>query len=224
MKKPEFKYSIDWKSKFMDLIIVIVGITIAFKLNTWNESTKSSKNAAEYVKSFTDENVSNQQLLASVLEFSEANKKEIETLKNLLVTGDYEDTRINNLVATMMELADFSPMITAFENITASGEFELIRDSELRKQIINTYNGYKTTDKFENILMDYVNEYVTPYFFEYVRFSDFNAVDSEFIRSQLFENIVTGYEILLSQQIRGYRDNLKKANNLSDRLNAVNYR
>ncbi len=122
----------------------------------------------------------------------------------------------------MMGLAGYSPSITTMENITASGEFELIKDIELRKKIISTYNTYNTTLKLEGLLAEYVNTYVTPFFFDNVRFSDFSSIHSDFIKEPLFENIVFGYEVLLNQQIRGYQDNLKKIKLLNENLKTAN--
>lgn len=49
MKKTKRKLKIDWKSKLIDLLIVIVGITIAFQLNTLNESKKSKTQEKDYL-------------------------------------------------------------------------------------------------------------------------------------------------------------------------------
>ena len=74
MKKIKWKLNIDWKSKFIDLLIVIIGITIAFKLNTWNESITTNLEAKDYIESFYQENITNETNLSSALEFSESNK------------------------------------------------------------------------------------------------------------------------------------------------------
>jgi len=220
MKKIKLNLNIDWQSKIIDLLIVIVGITVAFKLNTWNESIRADQEVKDYIESFYEENIANKANLVSALEFSVSNKKDIDTLKQILLSKSYTDKRIKALTASMMGLASFSPSITTMENITASGEFELIKDIELRKRIISTYNTYNTTIKLESLLSDYVNKYVTPFFFDNVRFSDFSSIDSDFIKETLFENIVFGYEVLLNQQIRGYQDNLEKIKLLNENLNA----
>ncbi len=210
MKKIKLNFNIDWKSKIIDLVIVIVGITIAFQLNNWNESKSTESEVKNYMESFYVENNSNSSKLVSALEFANSNKRDIDTLIHILISKNYEDTRVKILTASMMGLADFNPSITTMENITASGEFDLIKDIELRKRLINTYNSYNTTLKLEKLLADYVNTYLTPFFFENVRFSDFSSINSNFIEKPLFENIVFGYEILLKQQIEGYKDNLEK--------------
>ena len=222
MKKIKLNINSEWKSKLIDLLIVIVGISIAFQLNNWNEASKLDTEAKAYINSFYEENKLNETNLVSALEFTESNKKDIDTLKQLLLSKKYNDKRIKILTASMMGVEKISPSITTMENIIASGEFELIKDIELRKRIISTYNTYNTTLILENSLRDYVNKYLTPFFFENIRFSDFSSIHTDFIKEPLFENIVFGYDVLLSQQIKGYQNNLEKIKRLNENLKTAN--
>lgn len=222
MKKIKLRINKEWKSKLIDLIIVIVGISIAFQLNNWNETSKLDTEAKTYINSFYEENMLNETSLISALEFTESTKKNIDTLKQLLLSKKYNDERVKAFTASMMGLANYSPSITTMENIIASGEFELIKEVELRKQIISTYNTYSTTLILENLLSDYVNKYITPFFFENIRFSDFSSIHTDFIKEPLFENIVFGYDVLLGQQIKGYQNNLEEIKLLNENLKIAN--
>ena len=218
MKKIKRKLNIDWKSKLIDLLIVIIGITIAFQLNNLNESNKSKTQEKNYLKSFYEENRDNESNLSLALEFAYKTRNDIDTLKQILLLKNYEDDRIKSLSASMMALSDFSPSLITMENITASGDFELIGNFEYREKIIDTYNSYQTTSQLENILSDYVNEYVTPFFFKNVRFSDFTSLKENFIKESEFENIVLGYDALLTQKLKGYEVNLQKLKELNQLL------
>ena len=136
MKKINWKFNIDWKSKIVDLLIVIVGISIAFKLNTWNASKKTELEAINYVESFYEENVVNASSLVSALKYSELNKRNIDTLKQILISQKFNDSRIKNLTASMMGLASFIPSEITMDNIKASGDFDLIKDNKLRKKLL----------------------------------------------------------------------------------------
>ncbi|MCP4457253.1 MAG: IS1 family transposase, partial [Cytophagales bacterium] len=212
------KLTIEWKSKIIDLLIVIIGISVAFKLNAWNESIKAEDEARNYIESFYDENVANEVRLDAALRFAEENKKSIDTLEQILQSKNYADSRIRNLTLKMLGEVSFSPSTTTMENVTASGEFKFIKDVELRKQIISTYNSFDMTLKLEGLLRDHVNNYLSPFLFENIRFTDFNSSDVNFARNPLFENVVFVYGILLSQQIRGYQNTLEKIKLLDDRL------
>lgn len=209
---------IQWKSKFIDLLIVVIGISVAFNLNSWNESLDERAEAQDYQESFYQENTVNQTKLQKALEFSRSNINDIDTLIQIIMSKDYTDERANSLAANMMGMANYSPSITTMKNISASGQFDLIEDVELRKIIIETYDTYTTTTLYETVLSDYINQYVTPFFFENVRFVDFSSIHDEYLRNPKFENIVLGYRVLLNQQIEGYRDNLEKVRRLDEYL------
>ena len=222
MKKIKWKLEIDWKSKLIDLLIVIIGITIAFQLNNLNESNKSTAQERDYLKSFYEENRDNELALSLALEFALKTKKDIDTLKTILLSKNYEDDRIKSLSASMMALSDFHPSLVTMENITESGEFKLISNLEYREKLIDTYNAYQTTSQLENILSDYVNEYVTPFFFKNIRFSDFTSLHNNFKENPEFENIIIGYDALLTQKLKGYEENLEKLKSLNQLLTTAN--
>ncbi len=222
MKKIKWKLDIDWKSKLIDLVIVIIGITIAFQLNNFNESNKSNAQERDYLKSFYEENRDNELALSLALKFALKTKNDIDTLKQILLSKNYEDDRIKNLSASMMALSDFHPSLVTMESITESGEFKLISDLEYREKLIDTYNSYQTTSQLESILSDYVNEYVTPFFFSNIRFRDFTSLHNNFIKNPKFENIVIGYDALLTQKLKGYEENLEKLKGLNQLLTTTN--
>ena len=222
MGKTNKKLKIDWNSKLIDLLIVIIGITIAFQLNNLNESNKSKAKEKDYLKSFYEDNKDNESNLSLALEFTLKTKDDLDSLKQILLSKNYQDDRITNLTASMMALSDFKPSLITMENITASGDFELISDFEYREVLIDTYNSYQTSSQFEGLLSDYVNQYVTPFFFENIRFSDFTSLKENFIKNPEFENIVFGYDALLTQKLKGYEENIAKLKKLNQLLTTAN--
>ncbi len=222
MKKIKSKFNIDWKSKIIDLLIVIIGITIAFQLNNLNESNKSKTKEIDYLKSFYNENADNESNLTSALEFSLEKKKDIDNLKQILISKKYKDDSIKNLAAGMMTFSNFNPSIITMENIKASGQFELIRNIEFRENLIDTYDSYETTTQLEGLLSDYAKQYLSPFFFENVKLSDFSSLNEDFAEKAEFENIVIGYDAMLTQKIVGYKENLKKLKKLNLQLTTVN--
>jgi hypothetical protein len=75
MKKIKWEINIDWKSKLIDLLIVIIGITIAFQLEDINEFKKSKAQEKDYLKSFYKENQDNETHLTQTLEYAIKIKK-----------------------------------------------------------------------------------------------------------------------------------------------------
>jgi len=218
MRKP--KPLTVWKSKFIDFIIVIIGITIAFQLNNISDSNRIKNKELNYLRSFFHESLSNETKLQSALNFTVSSKKNIDTLNNILILGNYKDVRIKELLKHVTSIADFNPSIVTMENITASGEFQLISDYECRERLIETHNAYKTTEKIEELLFTYVNQYITPFFIKNTRFSNLSSIDDDFIKKIEFENIVIGYSGLLTQKVEVYKTNIEKLKKLNQLLQA----
>ena len=145
MKRRKLNLKIDWSAKIIDFLIVIFGITIAFQLNNWNESRKSDLKERNYIESFYNENTANKASLMHALNFSVSNKKNIDTLIQIIQAKNYTDKRINTLLPSMLQISNYSHSTTTMENIKASGEFELINDINLRKELINVYKTHNTT-------------------------------------------------------------------------------
>ena len=207
-----------FKYAFGEIILVVIGILIALQINNWNESNKSQTEENNYIESFYEENKSNKENLLLAIEFNEEKIKGVDSLKQLLLSKEYSNESVIPLCASLMGMSNYDPSTTTMENISASGEFKLVKNIELRKLIITTYKTFKTTTKLETILNDYIDKYVSPFFIENVRFIDFSSLKEDFIQDPKFENIVLGYEVLLNQQINGYKDNLEKIALLDEEL------
>lgn len=212
------KFKINWKSKIIDLLIVIVGISVAFKLNTWNENNKANREISEYLLNFQEESTQNKATLSSALEYSVSIKKNLDSLKILLIEKNYNHKNIKKYTSSLMGISNFIPLTTTMDNITASGQFGLIKNTELKKSLIDTYTTYKSSLKVDDLLIDYVDKYLTPYFFDNVRFSDFSTIKEDFIKNPRFENIVYGYEVLLNQQIKHYKNAIEEVDMLLNKF------
>lgn len=221
LKNRSRKMQIDWKSKFLDFLIVVIGITIAFKLNTWNESRKAATEEKSYLISFNEESIINENNLKEALEHSKLVMQEIENIKGPLLSKNYNDQDIKILIGSMISMANFTPITTTMDNISASGEFDLITDMELRKNLIITYDSFKTTSRLEKVLEDYVDKYLTPFLLQNYRLNDLSPINSENLQEPVFENIVIGYEALLQQKINGYEATLERLQSLNGHLKMV---
>lgn len=221
MKIFRWNSKIDWATKIVDLLIVIIGITIAFKLNNWNELRKTNSEVKSYLKSFYDENKANHDKLVSGLKFLKSKKQRIDSLKQILSSKNYSNKRIKFLVASMTSTPDLSAATITMQSVTSSGKFDQIGNIKLRRDIISTYDTYKETKVLESTLSDYAKQYIIPFLIKNVRLINFSAIHSDFAKNPLFENYVIGYDVMLNQLINGYERNLKSVDQLTLELTAA---
>ncbi|MGD1840782.1 MAG: hypothetical protein ACFB0B_07790 [Thermonemataceae bacterium] len=205
MKKLKLKFKIDWKAKIADLLIVIIGITLAFRLDAWNEDRKARKQLNHYLSSFQDETRENIKVLKKVIAIATVRKQEVDTLRALLRKQRYGDRRLGLLSSKLTNTIDYRPTTITIEYIQESDGWGLIRDFRLRKNIIDAYNALEDLEKMEQGTQVYINSFVTPFFFNNIRYSNFYPVnDREFITDHRLENVIIGYQFKLIYQLQNY--------------------
>ncbi len=214
-----FWWHIDWKSKIIDLLIVIIGITLAFRLNSWSESKKQNGLLKDYITSFDIENQSNIKSLKNTLSYCEVQLSKIDTLKNIMRVGNYGDIRLRTLSPSLLNTISYKSSTITLENIKESGDFELIKDYKLRKKIITVYEYLNEVKEKEKVLNDYVRTITRPYFFEKIRYRDFYPVDDKgLIQDHRYENMIIGYGIIIQRQIQAYQTAMSKLEDLEKEL------
>jgi hypothetical protein len=57
---------------------------------------------------------------------------------------------------------------------------------------------------------------------KHIWFSDFKSLHDNFIEIPEFENIIIGYDALLTQKLKGYEENLEKLKGLNQLLTTAN--
>lgn len=211
---------IDWRSKIVDLFIVVIGITIAFRLNSWKEDIQCYQTEKYYLESFLRENAANKAAVIRSINFSDSVNHNIDTLLNLLRTKEKNDWWMKRLTLSMAAQGDYTPSSTILNNITFSSEFATIQDPDLREQIIRTYNSHQAAMKAQNTLSEFVNNQVTPFLWKNIRYSTSEYGSYDFRKDPIFENLVHGYRLLLQQQMDGYNKNLDAITQLEKALQA----
>ncbi|WP_411768571.1 DUF6090 family protein [Winogradskyella sp. A3E31] len=129
-----FKYTIG------EIILVVIGILIALSINNWNEKAKDSVREREILVDLKTSLEDNLDLYSEVFEPRFAIKnKGLEYLKK----ATYENQNLPNdtliiYIRAMQRDVIFRYDSGPYDALKSSG-FELIRNKELRKRIIKTY-------------------------------------------------------------------------------------
>lgn len=208
------KFSVNWLSKLIDLLIVILGITIAFNLNTWKESRQNLSKQQEYLQSFLSESLDNQTSLKKSLDFCRRQESNIDTLLTVVNTSDSQAEEVKKYALRLLYLSGEQRYSATMENITSSGEFSLIRDRGLRKKIVQNYRFFEELDKLEELSHGFVRKYFGPILLE-------NRKRSQ-LESQEFQSeigyLAMVYRGSVAQQAEGYEFALDKVNALIEAL------
>ena len=147
-----------------EIVLVVIGILIALSINNWNETRKdriSEKNILQDIKGSISTDILQ---LNSRIEMAKNDIKSANIILNYLEKNlAYNDSLDNHfIIITSTANKDFSPQISAYKVLESKG-IDLIRNDQLKKDILNLYNidYYKLIYEFENFLRN-IHDYGRP--------------------------------------------------------------
>lgn len=216
------KQKISWKLHLIELVVVIIGISIAFALEGWSESKKRNTLEQNYLASIEvdiDKDVNDLQKivdstqviikhLSEVFQFS-FQKVPLERYKRHHVTSSY--------------LANyFYPQNGTYLSLINSGDINVIKDFELKAALSDLYNvKYKELERMDQVLKNLADNRIQPYMIENIRFSFARdgIEDATPLTSNKAFNLLGSFFNLLSDRQQEYAAMIKRCKELKEMIN-----
>ena len=197
---------VDWKNHSIELIVVFIGITLAFMLNNWREDVKDNKLESQYINSFHDEIVYSNAKLNTIIS---TNRTKVEYLKKTIAQLKTDKLPIDStlaVIAKMVQINLFIPKTNTYESIKNSGNFNLIDNYKIRSKIIEYYESFEGKKLIEEYYRMYIDNYLIPYFFENVDILNSKIVLEKGLDNFRLNNLIVGYYQLLVQVVDNYEN------------------
>ncbi|MFY0592156.1 DUF6090 family protein [Roseivirga sp.] len=221
------KQKISWKLHFIELIVVIIGISIAFTLEGWSDSKKERRLEKNYLNS-----------IKSDLEKDKADLKVIydSTSTVLRYVGEVfyfvgsqapvESYKFHH--ATSGYLAThFYPKNGTYTSMVNSGDLNLIQDFELRAELSGLYNvAYKEIERADKVIQNLSDNHIQPYIISNVQFTRDKTrdgiLDDAPLKTNKAFNLLGSYYNLLSGRQSAYQNMINKCDSLIAKINNIN--
>ena len=131
-----------WIEYLLEIIVIVVGILVAFGLNSWNERRTASLQERTMLLSIQSEFIENQKKLEQII----SNHREIsdgcKTFVSLCKPNPelISEVDLRNLIRSILWIPVYSPDKGAISSVISSGNISLIKNDKL-KYLINSWSG-----------------------------------------------------------------------------------
>lgn len=200
------KQKIDWKNHFVGLLVVVIGITIAFMLENWRQDRAASELEQKYLISFKNDLIADSQNLDSTIA---AVQNKIYLLRSVLSemrAGNVKQVRAEEVITDMLRNHSFYPKMATYESVKNSGGMNIISNFEIKEAIVSYYSLNDELRLKEEVFFDYLQNFVLPFVYKNVEFLSGRIVNKSAINSFEFNNIVAGYYGLTEQNFQAYKE------------------
>ncbi|MFZ5517264.1 MAG: DUF6090 family protein [Candidatus Zhuqueibacterota bacterium] len=193
------KTKIDWINQVVELIVVIIGITLAFMIDRAQENYKASQLEKNYLQSFYDDIAKDSVQLADIIAHEENTLKNITRLIALLHQTTVPSDSILVILSTMSQYYPFFQNAGTYESLKNSGDLNTLSDYSLKEKIFKYYQRNDERKMQEQNFSSFLNSYFIPFLFEHIDLESAKIVRMDIIRDYKFKNLLLGYQVLLRQ-------------------------
>ncbi|MGB3779201.1 MAG: DUF6090 family protein [Tunicatimonas sp.] len=171
--------AVPWLDKLVDLLVVILGISIAFGINNWADGRKNEQAKHRYLVSLANDLRADSMALDDYYEDIQRSQGIIDTLQYFVYEGD--QSQANSIAKTMNALGRsgyFAPEDYTYEALQQSGGFGVFTTDSLSIALSKLYNSYGVIESQQSLYQTIQFDFVVPYYFNYDLAGDI-VIDSE---------------------------------------------
>lgn len=196
---------IDWLNHFLEFIVVVIGILLAFQLNKCSSDKKEANNLKTHLEQIKEETEFNLNSLNASIDLAELNKRKLDTLFQLIFSKkDFK--KVNRLSIDLLNVGGFYVQKNAYSTIVQSGDIRFIKDLSQKQDLVGLYEYYKWVDSFENLLLNDFNKDYYPYIKQNFDIVGGTVQSDEVYSGKQFKNILAAYSHLLTLKLAKYKD------------------
>jgi len=213
----------NWKYYIIELLVVFVGVTAGFLLNTWRQENAKLELEHKYLTSFYNDVTFDEKNLDSLIINSQM---KADTLMKILKESGVKDIPLSEelaqkIVREIISIEWFSPSNDTYEDIKNSGNLNLITEFKLKEKISSYYKFLIEVKNIEQFYKDHMNNYGFPILYKNYHLFKGEFVNKKSYLSLEFTNMYLGVLALIQQNNRIYKEALGKNQGLKDELENV---
>lgn len=202
----------------MSLLVVFLGVSAGFLLQNRKEDSANRELEQKYMAGFkADIEVCIVDLKAAITGDSLWLAKNTWAIKQMF-TGNIPKDSASQVMMNMAFLSEFNAQTNAYENITNSGNLNIISSYSKKQDLIKYYKYLEDFSLVENYFNDYHTERFLPYLI-----GNYDLMSQKFVvsgaeNSVKFRNIFASFYSLTQQREAGYRKLLLESEEIKIQL------
>ncbi len=216
MKQPK---KIDWLNHFLEFIVVIIGILIAFQLNTCAVEKKQSKLIESHFTNILEETEFNRRNITSSISATNRLIGQIDSISTLIKEGQNLQ-QINGLAFQILSINITYFKTNAYSSLIETGDIRFINDFNTKNDIIQLYEYYNWAKGVEEVSLDSYSKYYYPYVLENLDLLEGKPQQLEVYSNKEFLNIVSSYRYMMASNLTRQEETLTQIEKFLENYNS----
>jgi len=164
---------INWPNLIAEFIVVLLGILLAFQLNTCSAESQQKDTIQTHISALKEETAFNKTNLQTAIDLLSINENKLDSLMTYISTdGDLE--KINTLSMELLNVGGAYSKSIAYKTLIESGDVRFLKDVTFKSETVNLYEYYEWVKSTDKIALESFNEQ----YFRYIK-ENFDLLNEE---------------------------------------------
>lgn len=200
---------------FGEILLVMIGISLAFQLNNWNDSRVKDNTEVTYYKNIKDQIEDDKGLIEEQKAFNNRYLAQFKYANEILEANDRSkiDT-LGLIVHKFTQYSDFDRKGNIYETLVNSGEIKLLKNLTIVNNIRGLEEKYNYVNRMENIHYDAMMKYVIMSITPIIKFSDSSVQKPDLLYNYEFQNLVLSLIQVMTEKDQVYNEAMAEIENI----------
>ena len=213
MGKVVLKYSVQ-------LVVIIVGISVAIWLNKLNDTFKEKKREVLVLESFIvdlESDIENYEFYQ--IPVNNNYLKEVNELIYILKTENYEHDSLQYFLTEFIDFSNWTLRANTYESLKSGGDLDIISNLEIRQGVTTLYEFISEQSKFV-VNMNFAHrQRIENYLIEHTGYySNNKTLELKNLQDPRFINLLVIWSDLMTERLRDYQQVLETSRSLKKQI------
>ena len=203
-----------------EILLVMIGISLAFQLDNWNENRLKKSTAMSYYKNISVQIADDKVLVESQLEFNNHYLVQFKFLNKQIELDDRTNLdSLGHIVRNLTQYSDFDKKGNIYETLVNSGEIKMLRNLDIVNGIGELEEKYNYMNRMENIHYEAIMNHAIISITSVIKFSDGSVQKPDLLFSYEFQNLVLSLIQIMTEKDKVYHEVLYEIGKVTSLIN-----
>ena len=194
-----------------EILLVMIGISLAFQLDNWNENIIKKNTEIRYYENIRDQIDDDKRLILEQMDYNYRYMAQYKYANEIIESNNRKllDT-LGPIIRNLTQYSDFDRQGNIYETMVNSGEIKIMRNFSIVNKIRALEEKYIYINRMENIHYDAMLTYVIPAITPTIKFSTTQIKRPELIFNYEFQNLVLALLQVMTEKDEVYKEALEQ--------------
>ena len=203
-----------------EILLVMIGISLAFQVDNWNEDRIKRKAEIQYYKNIRAQIQDDKALIQGEMLYNNLHRDQFNYANEIIEANKTDELDTLGLIAiNLTNYSDFDRQGNIYETMVNSGEIKLLRNDNIINRIRELEEIYMYVNRMENIHYDAMIRYAAPAVTSTIKWSTGKVQQPDKLYSYEFQNLIIVLLDVIDEKDGSYSQALSKIEELTILLN-----